>query len=80
MSVIVGCAVFVGLGRGVRVKVGRGLGVGVRLAMEMAVRVARARLVAVGVIVTKRLGVSVACGVREVGTGVRLGINVSVGT
>ena len=68
---------------GVLVRVGviiGGLDVGVRLATTTAVSVERALLVMVGVIVTKRLGVSVGWGVREAGTGVLLGVMVSVGT
>ena len=64
---------------GSRVRVGGGR-VGVRLATTTAVRVERSLLVAVGVIVTKRLGVSVGWDVREAGTGVLLGVIVSVGT
>ena len=52
---------------------------GVRLATT-AVGVARTLLVTVGVMVTKRLGVSVDGGVTDSGTGVLLGISVSVGT
>ena len=54
--------------------------VGVRLATATAVKVARTLLVAVGVMVTKRLGVSVDAGVTDSGTGVLLGARVSVGT
>ena len=70
-------------GNGVLVKVGGGVGggrVGVRLAMTTAVRVLRALLVTVGVIVTKRLCVSVGWGVNDAGIGVLLGVIVSVGT
>ena len=70
-------------GTDVLVEVGGRVGGGrveVRLATMTAVRVARALLVKVGVIVTKRLCVSVGCGVREAGTGVLLGVIVSVGT
>ena len=75
-GVRVGGGVLVEVGSGVRV----GGRVGVRLATTTAVRVARTRLVTVGVMVTKRLGVSVGSGVREVGTGVLLGVSVPVGT
>ena len=68
------------VGSGVRVRVGGGLGVAVRLATMTAVRVERTRFVHVGVIVTKRLCVSVAWGVNDAGMGVRLGVTVSVGT
>jgi len=74
----------VGVGRSVLVEVGGGVRVGgrvgVRLATTTAVRVARTLLVMVGVMVTKRRGVSVDCGVTDSGTGVLLGISVSVGT
>ena len=72
-----GIGVLVAVGNGVRVG---GLTVGVRLAMMTAVGAMRVLLAMVGVIVTKCLCVSVGCGVRDAGTGVPVGANVSVGT
>ena len=63
----------------VRVGVGGGGRVGVRVG-GLDVRVDRGLLVTVGVIVTKRLCVSVGSGVRDARTGVLLGVIVSVGT
>jgi hypothetical protein len=81
VSVIVGRGVEVIVGRGVLVKVGGGgLGVAVRLAALTTVTGVRTLLVRVGVIVTKRLCVSVGCAVRDAGAGVPLGLSVSVGT
>lgn len=78
--VTVGRGVLVAVGRGVRVRVGGGRGVGVRLAMMAAVGGMRVFLARVGVIVTKRLWVSVGCGVSDAGTAVLEGTSVSVGT
>ena len=76
----VGVGGMVDVGRTVLVEVGGGGRVGVRLATTTAVRVARTLLVTVGVMVTKRLGVSVDCSVADSGMGVLLGTSVSVGT
>ena len=76
-TAVVGVGVREGVMVGARVGGGR---VGVRLAMMTGVRVDRGLLVAVGVIVTKRICVSVGWGVRDAGTGVLLGVIVSVGT
>ena len=83
MGVFVGgIDVFVG-GTGVLVRVGGGVRVGgleVRVAAGADVIVKRGRLVCVGVMVTKRLCVSVGCAVMDAGTFVAVGARVSVGT
>lgn len=63
----------------VGVRVG-GLRVGVGLATITRVGGMRVLLTSVGVMVTKRLCVSVACGVREAGACVLVGVSVWVGT
>ena len=78
MGVSVGGGTGVDVGRGVRVCVG-GLST-VGLAWKTDVAVIRGRLVIVGVIVTKRLCVSVGWGVRDAGPSVLVGAKVSVGT
>jgi len=74
-----GTGVFVRVGTDVRVGALVG-GLEVRVAAGAAVIVRRGRLVFVGVMVTNRLCVSVACGVMDARAFVAVGARVSVGT
>jgi hypothetical protein len=76
-----GVLVQVAVGTGVRVRVAvGGLRVGVRLGTIVAVKGTRVLRGNVGVMVTKRRGVSVGDGVRDGGESVLVGTSVSVGT
>lgn len=76
-----GVLVRVAVGTGVRVRVAvGGLGVDVRLGTNVAVKGTRVLLGRVGVMVTKRRGVSVVVGVMDGGESVLVGTSVSVGT